>query len=122
MGSICKESNAIKHHIEAILNLPLVDLKAIQSKGFKVVVDGVNSSGGIAVPQLLETLGAEVIPIHCDPNGDFPHNPEPLAHHLTDLSEAVVVHQADLGIAVDPDVDRLVFMDEKGHCLEKNIP
>ena len=114
LGSICKESDAIQHHIQAIQNLPLVDLKAIQSKGFKVVVDGVNSSGGIAVPQLLETLGAEVIPIHCDPNGDFPHNPEPLAHHLTDLSEAVVAHQADLGIAVDPDVDRLVFMDEKG--------
>ncbi len=114
LGSICKESDAIQHHIEAILNLPLVDLKAIQTKGFKVVVDGVNSSGGFAVPQLLETLGAEVIPIHCDPNGDFPHNPEPLAHHLTDLSEAVVAYQADLGIAVDPDVDRLVFMDEKG--------
>ena len=114
LGSICKESDAIQHHIEAIRNLPLVDLKAIQSKGFKVVIDGVNSSGGIAVPQLLETLGAEVIPIHCEPNGDFPHNPEPLEHHLTDLSKAVVAHQADLGIAVDPDVDRLVFMDEKG--------
>ena len=114
LGSICAEPDAFEHHIEAIHNLPLVDLKAIQSKGFKVVVDGVNSSGGIAVPQLLKTLGAEVIPIHCVPNGDFPHNPEPLAHHLTDLSEAVVAHQADLGIAVDPDVDRLVFMDEKG--------
>jgi phosphomannomutase len=114
LGSICTESDAIQHHIEAIRNLPLVDLKAIQAKGFKVVVDGVNSSGGIAVPQLLKALGAEVIPIHCEPNGDFPHNPEPLAHHLTDLSEAVVAHQADLGIAVDPDVDRLVFMDEKG--------
>ena len=114
LGSICTESDAIQHHIEAIRNLPLVDLKAIQAKRFKVVVDGVNSSGGIAVPQLLEALGAEVIPIHCEPNGDFPHNPEPLAHHLTDLSEAVVAHQADLGIAVDPDVDRLVFMDEKG--------
>ena len=114
LGSICAEPDAIEHHIEEILNLPLVDLKAIQTKGFKVVVDGVNSSGGIAVPKLLEALGAEVVPIHCEPNGDFPHNPEPLAHHLTDLSEAVVAHQADLGIAVDPDVDRLVFMDEKG--------
>lgn len=114
LGSICAEPDAIEHHIEAIRNLPLVDLKAIQTKGFKVVVDGVNSSGGIAVPKLLEALGAEVVPIHCEPNGDFPHNPEPLAHHLTDLSEAVVAHQADLGIAVDPDVDRLVFMDEKG--------
>ena len=114
LGSICAEPDAIEHHIEAIRNLPIVDLKAIQTKGFKVVVDGVNSSGGIAVPKLLEALGAEVVPIHCEPNGDFPHNPEPLAHHLTDLSEAVVAHQADLGIAVDPDVDRLVFMDEKG--------
>lgn len=114
LGSIYVETDAIQNHIEAIRNLPLVDLKAIQKKGFKVVVDGVNSSGGIAVPQLLEALGAVVIPIHCEPNGEFPHNPEPLAHHLTDLSEAVVVHQADLGIAVDPDVDRLVFMDEKG--------
>lgn len=114
LGLICEEPDAIQHHIDAIRNLPLVDLKAIQTKRFKVVVDGVNSSGGIAVPQLLEVLGVEVIPIHCEPNGDFPHNPEPLAHHLTDLSEAVVAHQADLGIAVDPDVDRLVFMDEKG--------
>ncbi|MDG1685683.1 MAG: phosphoglucosamine mutase [Flavobacteriaceae bacterium] len=114
LGSICEEPDAIQHHIDAIRNLPLVDLKAIQTKKFKVVVDGVNSSGGIAVPQLLEVLGVEVIPIHCEPNGDFPHNPEPLAHHLIDLSEAVVAHQADLGIAVDPDVDRLVFMDEKG--------
>ena len=114
LGSICAEPDAIEHHIEVIRNLPLVDLKAIQTKGFKVVVDGVNSSGGIAVPKLLEAFGAEVVPIHCEPNGDFPHNPEPLAHHLTDLSEAVVTHQADLGIAVDPDVDRLVFMDEKG--------
>ena len=114
LGSICSETDSIQHHIAAIRNLPLVDIKAIQTKGFKIVVDGVNSSGGIAVPQLLEALGAEVVPIHCEPNGDFPHNPEPLAHHLTDLSEAVVAHQADLGIAVDPDVDRLVFMDEKG--------
>ena len=114
LGSICAEPDAIEHHIEVIRNLPLVDLKAIQTKRFKVVVDGVNSSGGIAVPKLLEAFGAEVVPIHCKPNGDFPHNPEPLAHHLTDLSEAVVAYQADLGIAVDPDVDRLVFMDEKG--------
>jgi len=114
LGSICTELDAIQHHIDAILDLPLVDLKAIQTKRFKVVVDGVNSSGGIAVPKLLKALDVEVIPIHCEPNGDFPHNPEPLAQHLTDLSKAVVAHQADLGIAVDPDVDRLVFMDEKG--------
>ena len=114
LGVICKESDAIQHHIEAILNLPLVDHDKIKTSSFKVVVDGVNSSGGIAVPQLLQALGVEVISIHCEPNGEFPHNPEPLAQHLTDLSKAVVDHQADLGIAVDPDVDRLVFMDEKG--------
>ena len=114
LGAICKESDAIQHHIEAILNLPLVDHDKIKTSSFKVVVDGVNSSGGIAVPQLLEKLGVEVISIHCEPNGEFPHNPEPLAQHLTDLSKAVVYHQADFGIAVDPDVDRLVFMDEKG--------
>ena len=114
LGCISVELNAIQHHIDAILNLPLIDSKAIQRKEFKIVVDGVNSSGGIAVPQLLKALGVQVIPIHCEPNGDFPHNPEPLAHHLTDLSEAVVEYKADLGIAVDPDVDRLVFMDEKG--------
>ena len=114
LGAIFKESDAIQHHIEAILNLPLVDHDKIKANSFKVVVDGVNSSGGIAVPQLLQALGVEVISIHCEPNGEFPHNPEPLAQHLTDLSKAVVVNQADLGIAVDPDVDRLVFVDEKG--------
>ena len=72
LGSICSETDSIQHHIDAIRNLPLVDIKAIQTKGFKIVVDGVNSSGGIAVPQLLEALGAEVVPIHCEPNGTFP--------------------------------------------------
>lgn len=114
LGAIHTESDAIQHHIKSILNLPLVDLDKIKASSFKVVVDGVNSSGGIAVPQLLQALGVEVVPIHCEPSGDFPHNPEPLAQHLTDLSKAVVAHKADLGIAVDPDVDRLVFMDEKG--------
>ena len=114
IGTIHTESEAIQYHIEAILNLPLVDLKNIKESSFKVVVDGVNSSGGTAVPQLLQALCVEVVPIHCEPNGNFPHNPEPLAQHLTDLSKAVVAHQADFGIAVDPDVDRLVFMDENG--------
>ncbi|MGB1430915.1 MAG: phosphoglucosamine mutase, partial [Flavobacteriaceae bacterium] len=75
LGVICKESDAIQHHIEAILNLPLVDHDKIKTSSFKVVVDGVNSSGGIAVPQLLQALGVEVISIHCEPNGEFPHNP-----------------------------------------------
>jgi phosphomannomutase len=92
----------------------LVDSATVAKRSFKVVVDGVNSSGGIAVPALLERMGVEVIKIHCEPNGNFPHNPEPLAKHLTDLSNAVIDNGADLGIAVDPDVDRLVFMDETG--------
>ena len=91
--------------------------EAIQQSTFKVVVDGVNSSGGIAIPNLLHALGIEVVKIHCIPNGEFPHNPEPLKEHLTDLCEAVLKHQADFGIAVDPDVDRLVFVDEKGNLF-----
>lgn len=114
LGNIHKETQALQHHIDAVLALPLVQTDNIRSQSFKVVVDAVNSSGGVAVPLLLEALGAEVVPIHCDPTGDFQHNPEPLAQFLTDLSDAVKSHQADLGIAVDPDVDRLVFMDENG--------
>ena len=114
LGKITKELLALHHHIEAVLALPLVQTEQIRSNSFKVVVDAVNSSGGVAVPKLLEALDAKIVPIHCEPSGDFQHNPEPLAQHLTDLSEAVKTHQADLGIAVDPDVDRLVFMDENG--------
>ena len=114
LGSIRLETDSIQHHINAVLDLPLVNVELIKNRGLTAVVDGVNSSGSIAIPKLLEALGVTVVPIHCDPNGDFPHNPEPLAQHLTDLSEAVVKHYADLGIAVDPDVDRLVFMDEQG--------
>jgi phosphomannomutase len=94
-----------------------VETEKIKKHRFKVVVDGVNSSGGIAIPNLLEALDIEVVKIHCTPNGEFPHNPEPLKEHLTDLCEAVVKHKADFGIAVDPDVDRLVFVDEKGELF-----
>lgn len=114
LGTITKEAQALHHHIEAVLALPLVQTESVRSSSFKVVVDAVNSSGGVAVPKLLDALGAQVVPIHCEPTGDFQHNPEPLAQHLTDLSNAVKEHKADLGIAVDPDVDRLVFMDENG--------
>jgi len=79
-----------------------------------VVVDGVNSTGGIAIPLLLERLGVEAVKLYCDPTGHFPHNPEPLKEHLTDLSQAVVNHKADFGIVVDPDVDRLAFIDDYG--------
>ena len=96
------------------MDLEFVNVKAISDCKFKVVVDAVNSTGGIAIPLLLERLGVEAVKIHCEPNGQFPHNPEPLKQHLTDLSEKVISSNADFGIAVDPDVDRLAFMDEKG--------
>ena len=101
-------------HIDAVTNLDLVNVEAIRKCRFKAVVDGVNSCGGIVVPLLLERLGVTVIKLHCKPNGHFPHNPEPLKEHLRDLSEKVIQIGADFGIAVDPDVDRLAFMDEKG--------
>ncbi len=104
-------------HIDAVLDLHFVNLKAIRNSRFKVVVDGVNSTGGIVVPMLLERLGVMPINLHCTPDGHFPHNPEPLKQHLTDLSEKVLITGADLGIAVDPDVDRLAFMDEKGELF-----
>ena len=114
LGLITPNDTYIDKHIEAILALPLVDVPAIKSKNFKVVVDAVNSTGGIAVPRLLKALGVEPIEIHCTPNGQFPHNPEPLKEHLTDLMQAVVEHKAHMGFVVDPDVDRLAIVDDKG--------
>jgi phosphomannomutase len=115
LGSYQLESGYIDWHIEEILKLPLVDIAAIRKKNFTVVVDAVNSSGGIAVPQLLKKLGvSNVIEIYCNPTGKFPHNPEPLPEHLTDLSAEVIRNNADLGIIVDPDVDRLAFVNENG--------
>ena len=104
-------------HIDAVLDLHFVNVKAIRNSRFKVVVDGVNSTGGIVVPMLLERLGVTPINLHCTPDGHFPHNPEPLKQHLTDLSEKVLSTGADFGIAVDPDVDRLAFMDDKGELF-----
>ena len=101
-------------HVESILGLKDVDVKKIKNRKLKVVVDGINSSGGIYVPFLLEKLGVEVIKLNCNPNGMFAHNPEPLEENLNGLSVAVQEHQADLGIAVDPDVDRLVLVCEDG--------
>ena len=89
----------------------------IEAANFKVVVDGVNSTGGIAIPLLLERLGVEAVKLYCDPTGHFPHNPEPLKEHLGDLAKAVVNEHADFGIVVDPDVDRLAFMDETGEMF-----
>lgn len=117
LGEIHKNDAYIDLHIDEILKLDLVNADAIKSRGFKVVVDAVNSTGGIAVPLLLEALGVEPVKIHCTPNGEFPHNPEPLKEHLGDLMEKVVKENADFGIAVDPDVDRLAFVDEKGEMF-----
>jgi phosphomannomutase len=117
LGKITINDAYIDLHIEAVLELDIVDVQAIQKAKFKVVVDGVNSSGGIAVPRLLEALGVQTIPLYCEPNGQFPHNPEPLKAHLRDLSDMVVQQRADFGIAVDPDVDRLAFVCEDGEMF-----
>jgi phosphomannomutase len=114
LGKITSNQAYIDIHIDEILDLPLVNVEAIKKAKFKVVVDGVNSTGGIAVPALLEALGAEPVKLYCDPTGEFPHNPEPLKEHLGDLMKMVVDEHADFGIVVDPDVDRLAFVDENG--------
>ncbi len=114
LGKITKNEAYIDLHIDEVLNLPLVNKKAIADANFKVVVDGVNSTGGIAIPLVLERLGVHAVKLFCEPNGHFPHNPEPLKEHLGDLSNAVINEKADFGIVVDPDVDRLAFMDENG--------
>ena len=114
LGKITRNDAYFDLHIIEVLDLPLVNVKAIEAAKFKVVVDGVNSTGGIVIPLLLERLGVDVIKLYCEPNGHFPHNPEPLKEHLGDLAEKVVKERADFGIVVDPDVDRLAFMDENG--------
>ncbi|MCR5276454.1 MAG: phosphoglucosamine mutase [Bacteroidales bacterium] len=101
-------------HIDAVLALEAVDVEAVRKAGFKVVVDAVNSVGGIIMPRLLERLGVQCIRLNCDPTGDFAHNPEPLPKNLKDLCDTVVAHGADLGVSVDPDVDRLAFICENG--------
>ncbi|MGI9547686.1 MAG: phosphoglucosamine mutase [Flavobacteriaceae bacterium] len=117
LGTITPKDNYIDIHINEVLSLPLVDAESIRKKRFKVVVDGVNSTGGIAIPALLRTLGVEVIELYCEPNGQFPHNPEPLNEHLGDICALVLKENADFGIVVDPDVDRLAFITEKGEMF-----
>src|SRR5699024_3010465 len=114
LGKIVQKTDYIEKHIEEILKLKWVDVEKIKAANFKVVVDGVNSTGGIAIPQLLRKLGVEVVELYCEPNGHFPHDPEPLEKNLKDLFAEVLKTKADLGIVVDPDVDRLAFVDEKG--------
>lgn len=117
LGEITPNDAYMDIHIDEVLNLPLVDIEAVKEAKFKVVVDGVNSSGGIIIPKLLKQMGVEVVELYCEPNGHFPHNPEPLKEHLTDISELVVKENAHLGIVVDPDVDRLAFISEDGEMF-----
>jgi phosphomannomutase len=114
LGSYSKAKGYMDKHIDAVLKLALVDAEAIRNANFKVVVDAVNSTGGIVIPALLERLGVACVELYCEPNGHFPHNPEPLKEHLTDISELVIKEKADLGIVVDPDVDRLALVCEDG--------
>ena len=114
LGNYIKIDNYNDIHINKILNLSLVDVDLIKSVKFKVVLDAVNSTGGIIIPQLLNKLGVQCIKLYCEPNGKFPHNPEPLPENLVDISNLVIKERADLGIVVDPDVDRLAFICEDG--------
>ncbi|AMA49260.1 MULTISPECIES: phosphoglucosamine mutase [Flavobacterium] len=117
LGKIIENNAYMDIHIDEVLNLPLVDVQAVTQKKFKVVVDGVNSSGGIIIPKLLEEMGVEVVKLYCEPNGHFPHNPEPLKEHLADICKLVVEEKADFGIVVDPDVDRLAFISNDGEMF-----
>lgn len=117
LGKYETRNDGFNIHIQKILDLPMVDADAIKAKKFKVVLDAVNSTGGISLPLLLEQLGCEVVKLYCEPNGHFPHNPEPLKEHLTDICELVKQENADLGIVVDPDVDRLALIDETGEMF-----
>lgn len=108
----CEDFNS--RHIEQVLAMSLVDREAVRGRKFKVVVDAVNSVGGVVIPQLLRELGCEVVELNCEPNGHFAHNPEPLPENLTEISEVIVREKADLGVVVDPDVDRLALVCENG--------
>jgi phosphomannomutase len=114
LGIYTSQDNATDRHVEAVYNYPLVDVEAIYKAGFKVVVDAVNSVGGLAIPKLLRALGVQTVELYCEPTGQFPHNPEPLPEHLTEIAACVVAESADCGIVVDPDVDRLALVCENG--------
>ena len=114
LGRVVLREDFNEVHINQVLALPLVDVEAVRARKFKVVVDAVNSIGGVVIPALLERLGCEVVKLNCEPTGHFAHNPEPLPQNLTEISEVIVREGADLGIVVDPDVDRLAFVNEDG--------
>jgi phosphomannomutase len=114
IGSYKFDDSFNDKHIDDVIALDLVDVELIKSKKFKVVLDAVNSTGGFIIPRLLEKLGVECVKLYCEPNGQFPHNPEPLPENLYEISKKVVESQSDFGIVVDPDVDRLAFVCEDG--------
>lgn len=116
-GKIIDRGEVLRDHVDRTLRLPFVDRRKIAARKFRIVVDAVNASGSAVVPLLLEELGCEVIPLYCDGSGIFPHTPEPLPENLGDLAAEVVARDADLGIAVDPDADRLVLIDGKGRAI-----
>ena len=117
LGKIIQNDTYMEIHINEVLKLPLVNAELVKTKKYKVVVDAVNSSGGIIIPRLLELMGVEVVKLYCDPNGNFPHNPEPLKEHLGDICKLVLNEKADFGIVVDPDVDRLAFISNDGEMF-----
>ena len=114
IGKVISREDFNPTHIDQVLALKLVDIEKVKARKFKVVVDAVNSIGGVVIPALLEKLGCEVVKLNCEPNGQFAHNPEPLAENLTEISKVIVEVGADLGIVVDPDVDRLALVNEDG--------
>lgn len=114
IGHVLAREDFNDEHIRLVLGLRLVDVEAVRKRHFKVVVDAVNSVGGIVMPKLLRALGCEVVELNCEPTGEFAHNPEPLPEHLTEISQVIVREKADLGVVVDPDVDRLAFVSEDG--------
>ncbi len=114
IGKVLSREDFNPEHIRQVLALPLVDVEAVRARKFRVVVDAVNSVGGVVIPQLLRALGCEVVEVNCAPTGEFAHNPEPLPEHLTEIAEVIRREGADLGVVVDPDVDRLAFVNEDG--------
>ncbi len=117
LGGYRQDDTYLKKHIDKILALPMVDVDAVRARGYKIVVDAINSTGALAVPPLLEAMGCQSLLLNGDVNGHFAHNPEPLKEHLGQLATEVRMQKANLGIAVDPDVDRLVFMCEDGELF-----
>ncbi|MEG1885266.1 MAG: phosphoglucosamine mutase [Alistipes sp.] len=114
IGKVLSREDYNDEHIRRVLALSLVDVASVRRKHFKVVVDAVNSVGGVVIPKLLRQLGCEVVELNCDPTGEFAHNPEPIPENLTEISKVIVREKADLGVVVDPDVDRLAFVSEDG--------